>query len=151
MADLVMTADEAMGQLLLVPDTVTQDEFTYGVTFLNLLAGERRSQSVIIQADSDFLIHNQTQYSGGATESARVIPDLMVMLTDTGSGRRLFSEPVPLDCVFGSAQLPYLLPLPKYMLSRSILEVEVTNVSAGAYARVSLAFNGVKVFNKSNQ
>ena len=149
--DIVQTVDEAMGTMLLVPDTVTQDEFSYGITFLNLAAGARASGQIIIQADADFLIHNQTQYSGGASVSARVIPEVMVMLTDTGSGRKLFSEPLPLDCIFGTGQLPYILPLPKYMNSRSILEVEVTNVSALAvtYASISLAFNGVKVFNKS--
>lgn len=150
MTDSIMTAGEAMGTLLLVPDTVTQDEFTYGITFHDLAPNERASGQIIIQADADFLIHNQTQYSGGPTDAERVIPELMVMLTDSGSGRKLFSEPVPIDCVFGSGQLPYILPLPKYMLARAILEVEVTNVSVlTTYPSVSLAFNGVKVFNKS--
>lgn len=150
MTDLVISAAEAMGNMVLVPDTVTQDEFTYGVTFNNLAAGTRQSGQIIIQADADFLIHNQTMYAGGSTASNKVIPEVMVMLTDTGSGRKLFSEPVPLDCVFGSGQLPYILPLPKYMLSRAILEVELTNISLSTnYASISLSFNGVKVFNKS--
>lgn len=150
MPDVVMTAEEAMGQLLLVPDTVTQDEFSYGVSFLNVAPGERRSGQILIQADADFLIHNQTMYAGGETAAGRVIPNVMVMLTDTGSGRKLFSEPLPADCVFGTAQLPYILPLPKYMLSRAILEVEITNIDdTETYEMISFAFNGVKVFNKS--
>lgn len=148
--DRVITAEEAMGAYVLVPDTVTQDTFSYGVTFRNIPAGGAASGNISVQADSDFLIHNQVQYCGGASDSARVIPNVTVVLTDTGSGRKLMSEALPVDAIFGSAKLPYILPLPKYLFARSVLQVEVVNNSSAVIPVLHLAFNGVKVFNKSN-
>jgi len=147
--DLIVNAQDVRREYIDVPDTVTQDCFSYCITFLAVPAGGQSTGALVIQADADFLIHNQVQYSGGSTDGTRAIPQAMVMLTDTGTGRQLYSEPVPIDSQFGSGQLPYILPLPKYMFANSNLSVQVTNFSPAQIDRLSLVFNGVKVYKKS--
>lgn len=135
-----------------VNNEVARDAFTYNLVFENLLAGQSQTKSFNIQADSAFMVHNQTQMTvqaaGGQTESTRVLPVVNIMVIDTGTGRQLYSAAVPVISQFGTAELPYILPRPKFFMSRATVSVEVTNVSNVVYQRLELQWNGEKIYFK---
>lgn len=138
----------------IIPDTVQRSDFAYSVRFPELVPGQTATSQIQIQADSDFLTHNQTMFvdvDGAAqVSSTREVPLCSVMLIDTGSGRQLYNEPLSIGSQFGTGELPYILPRPRYLFARATLQVQVTNYSAATtYKNLYLVFNGEKVFNFS--
>lgn len=134
------------------PGEVARDSFTYPLEFMDLQPGETQTKTFTIQADSAFFVHNQVQFTDTGSPqdaSSREIPVCKIMITDTGTGRQLYAEAVSLASQFGTAELPYILPRPKYFLSRATVEVSITNISSGTtYPRIMLAFNGEKIYFK---
>jgi hypothetical protein len=135
----------------LIPDTVVRSDFSYSISFPAIAPGQTLTGSIQIQADSDFITHNQTMSAdiNGApqTESGQVVPLIEVMLIDTGSGRQLYDRPLSINSQFGNARLPYILPRQRYSFARSTIQVQVTNRSAATtYNNLNLVFNGEKVF-----
>ena len=138
-------------QGLLRAKRVLRDPFSYVITFTSIAAAANSTQTVNIQADSDFLIQAQNymvDIAGAVqTDSSRVIPIATVLMTDTGSGRQLMDNNQPLSSIFGTGMEPYVLPQPKLMSARSSLSVKVTNTSAATtYVNLILSFIGVKLF-----
>lgn len=131
---------------------VATDFFIYPVTFdEDLPAGGVVTKTITIQADADFRIQKLSFAAaianGPQTDSTRVIPLCNLTITDTGSGRQLMSEPVSLSTIFGTGELPFLLPQPKYLFARSVLKFELTNTSqATTYSSINLSLVGQKVF-----
>jgi len=130
---------------------VLRDPFSYVINFATIAAGVNATDTVDIQADSDFLIQAQNYMVdiAGAlqTDSTRVVPMANVLLTDTGSGRQLMSTDQPMSSIFGTGMEPYVLPQPKLLAARSSLSVKVSNVSASTtYTNFYLSFIGVKLF-----
>lgn len=127
------------------------DFYTYGLDFASLLQGTSATGQISIQADSDFVVQKLTYQADIAaatqTDSSRVVPNVTVQIKDTGSGRELFSTAVPLSSVFGSGQLPFILPQPKIFLARSTISITVANFDAAADYNIRLAFIGYKIFN----
>lgn len=130
---------------------VARDSFSYALEFTNLVPNQSQTKAFNIQADSAFMVHNQTQVTtvaspAGQTQSSRVIPLVNIMIIDTGTGRQLFAGAVPVSSQFGTAELPYILPRPKFFMSRATISVEVTNISTVTYERLQLQWNGEKIF-----
>ena len=74
-------------------------------------------------------------------------PEISVIIKDTGSGRNLMDEPVPITTLAGSGALPFILPIPKVIKASSTLEVQFNNYSgATSYDDIYLVFHGQKVF-----
>ena len=116
----------------------------------NLAAGVANVPfNVNIQSDADFLLLNQTYYSNqlnAAYNSGAVpVPNIHVLLTDTGSSATMMDQPVPVHTIFGDGKFPYILPNPKLLLAKSSLQVLVTNFDAAAGYNLFLMFNGVKL------
>ena len=138
-------------QGLLRAKRILRDPFSYVITFASIAAAANSTETVNIQADSDFLIQAQNYMVDIAaaiqTDSSRVIPIATVLMTDTGSGRQLMDNEQPLSSIFGTGMEPYVLPQPKLMSARSSLSVKVTNTSASTtYTSLKLSFIGVKLF-----
>ena len=144
---------ESMAQNKLGPRPVTQyskDYFVYGVDFGVVAAGASANGNIQIQADSDFLWRLSTYYvfiNGAAnqTESSRVIPAMTVQITDSGSGRQLFNQALPVSALFGTGELPYPVDPNRIFKARSNISFAVNNISAVAY-RLFLALHGEKIF-----
>ena len=135
---------------LLNAKSILKDHFTYTANFLAIAAAGVVSVNVPIQADADFMIQAQAQFSDIAaaiqTDSSRVIPVATVLITDSGSGRQFMDSDVPVASIFGTGALPFVLPQPKIVSARSNLTVKVTNLTAGTTYNIRLAFIGVKLF-----
>ena len=128
-----------------------EDFFVYQFpTFSSITPGGNQTQSVIIQADSDFLIEKltyQCDIAGAAqTDSNRVVPNATILITDTGSGRQLSNIAVPITALFGSGQEPFILPRPKRIAARSTIQAVVVSFEAVVVLTVRLSLIGKKIF-----
>lgn len=129
---------------------VIKDFYIYEEDFNGLAAGGSASGSVNIQADSDFVIQKLSYFADVAgaaqTENSRVIPLITVLVTDSGSGRNLMESQVAVPSLFGTGQLPFILPQPKLFLARTTITLAVTNFSAATTYDLKLSLIGYKVF-----
>jgi len=83
-----------------------------------------------------------------SAENSRIVPNALVEITDSGSGRKLQNTPVPIDSVFGTGTFPAILPLPRIFLPRSTITFAVTNLAAagGSALNIVLELHGLKGF-----
>lgn len=135
---------------------VVKYPFTYTAPFFSaggansLAAGAVSTFNIVIDASAPFLIISQSYYANTANAAANrqttVIPDIIVLLTDTGTGRTMMDQAAPVEALFGNGQFPYVLPEPKLMMANSQLAVQVTNRDAAAGFNLYLCFNGYKLF-----
>ena len=80
------------------------------------------------------------------TESTRVIPLVTMQVTDSGSGRNLFESPVAVPSLFGTGELPFILPTPKLFSARSTITIAVANFDTAATYNLRFSFIGYKAF-----
>src|SRR3990167_6061714 len=110
-ATLPPTADNPDGY------QVFEDFFVYGATFTSIAAAAVQTQNIQIQADSAFKWTHASMECDLAgvtyTQEATPVPLCSLQITDSGTGRQLFSQAIPLSAIFGSGQLPFVLPVPR--------------------------------------
>jgi hypothetical protein len=127
-----------------------RDFFVYELDFGSVAAAGTASSSFTVQADSNFLWQYGNYFAdlaGAAqTDSGRVIPLMSATILDTSSGRQLMSAAVPIASLFGTGQLPFLLPTPRFFRAQTQVTVNVTNFSAATAYVTKLQFIGTKFF-----
>lgn len=130
-----------------------RDFYTYEAEVRSLAAGASANDIINIEADSNFIMQKLTTFStigafpgGVTTEATRDIPQVTIQLNDTGSGRNLNSNPVPIDNIFGTGQRPFILPNPRVFLRNSTIQVSFTNFSAATIYNIILTFIGYKLY-----
>lgn len=132
------------------PRAIMKDFYIYQEDFSGLAAGTSATGNVNIQADSDFVLQKITFFADIAaaaqTESTRVIPLVSMQVTDSGSGRNLFESAVPIAAIFGTGELPFILPTPKLFSARSTITINVSNFDAAATYNLRFSFIGYKAF-----
>lgn len=132
---------------------ILKDFFIYEVDFSALAFGASSTGNINIQADSDFELQKLCYFADIAaasqTDDLRVIPLVTINITDSGSGRFLSSDAVPVASIFGTGQIPFILPTPKIFSARSTVSIEVANFSAATTYNLRLSFIGAKIFNYS--
>ena len=149
------TADNSMaGYSSRFIETGRRDFYAYQATATALAAavGTTATDIVSIEADANFYL---TKISGfgligddaPTVAPAGVIPAVSVQINDTGSGRNLFNEAVPLSAIAGQAGLPFVLDYPRLIQRNSTLQVTFTQLTDNAlYSDVFLTFIGFKVY-----
>lgn len=134
----------------LTGEKILKDFFVYQEDFSAIANGATASGNINIQADSDFVVQKLTYFADIAaavqTDSSRVIPLVSVLVTDTGSGRNLMESALPISNLFGTGEIPFILPQPKMFLARSTITVTLANFSAATTYNVRLSFIGYKIF-----
>ncbi len=135
------------------PQKQYDDFYNYAppLPFSNIAVGGNATQTIAFQADADFLITKLSYYINIAnatnTNNTLPVPNLSVLITDTGSGRQFMNVAVPVANLFGTAQNPFILPVPKLILARSTLQIQVFNFDAAiATYQLYLNFIGMKKF-----
>lgn len=128
-----------------------RDFFVYVSTVASLAAAASDSDTVNIEASSDFILRKMTMFAdiAGAvqTDSSRVLPLISVQITDTGAGKQLFTDAIPIPSLFGSGTIPFILPSPRIFARNSTISVAYENYSAATtYANIYLNFIGEKVY-----
>jgi len=135
-------------------DEIRRDFYIYGsqagTTAIPLAAGASANDIINIEADSDFILQKLTyeaDIAGAAfIESTRPIPNVTVQLIDSGSGRQLMQNPVPIPAIFGTGELPFILANPRLFAKNSTIQVAYTNFDAAAGYTIRLSFIGYKIY-----
>lgn len=130
-----------------------RDFFVYTLAFTGasiLAPGAANQGAIQIQADSDFELTKFTMFadiaSAAETESTRVLPLVTIQITDTGTGRQLFSSPLPIPAIMGDGRIPFILPVPKIFSANASVAVAVANFSAATSYGLRLCLIGAKIF-----
>lgn len=124
-----------------------RDFFTYRAEFLPLGALATTTVNVPIQADSDFQLTEITGDMRTATTAEAVVaaPDALVTLQDQGTGRLLMDGGIIWPNLVGTAQRPFILPMPKEIRANSVIAVTLSDLS-NTQRFIRLAFVGYKIF-----
>lgn len=82
------------------------------------------------------------------TDSSRVIPLVTLKITDAGSGMSFMNSAVPINDLAGTAEVPYVLPTPQFILANAVLQFTALNISAATtYNNLMLQLHGYKLYN----
>jgi len=135
---------------------IAEDYYIYDVRFTNLLrspfVGSRQIGFIQIERDSDFLVQKLAYFINDFTGSTKTIgttlfPFVTVLITDTGSGRQLSNNPVPITAMMGDGRLPYVLPTPKLFPKSARMSIAVENLESSLnYNDLQIQFEGKKIF-----
>jgi len=131
---------------------VARDFYTYEEDFAvaDLIPGATLNGSIEVQADSDFVWQKAAFFADNAgaaqQDQNRILPLVTVQLVDTGSGRSLFESAAPIASMFGTGQLPFVLPIPRLFFARSVIQVQVSNFSTATAYGLRLSFIGYKAY-----
>ena len=124
--------------------------FVYSVAFAAVAPGLTAPGQIIIQADADFETQKLTFTSdvGGAAQTLNTlsIPKCNLLITDTGSGRNLMNKAIDLMCLFGNAQNPFILSVPKIFRANTSISFALTNYSAAETYNLQLSLIGAKLY-----
>ncbi len=127
-----------------------RDFYTYESETVALGVGLSSNDVINIEADSDFILQKltyQADIAGAAqTDGTRVIPNVLVQLIDTGSGRQLMQNPIPIPNIFGIGAIPFILPNPRLFMRNSTIQIAYTSFEAAITPTVRLSFIGYKVY-----
>jgi len=130
-----------------------RDFYVYEAQTLILAVGGAANDVINIEADSDFILQKlsyEADLAGVAqTHGARIVPNVTVQLIDTGSGRQLMQNPVPIPSIFGSGELPFILPNPRLFMRNSTIQVAFASFEVAATPSIRLAFIGYKMYGTS--
>ena len=111
--------------------------FVYSVAFAAVAPGLTAPGQIIIQADADFETQKLTFTSD---------PKCNLLITDTGSGRNLMNKAIDLMCLFGNAQNPFILSVPKIFRANTSISFALTNYSAAETYNLQLSLIGAKLY-----
>lgn len=129
---------------------VFKDYFTYGLTFLALAPAGTATGQIAIQADSDFIWQKATFFADIAAASQNMgtllVPLVSILITDSGAGRQLMNTAVPVTTIFGTGEIPFILPRPRIFRAQTVLSVQVSNFDAAVTYNLRLSFIGEKGF-----
>lgn len=127
------------------------------VTPLIATIADGASTTVTIQFDQNSTFcWLRTTYSvnvsGDAEElSDMILPEVGLVITDTGNGMAFMSGPVPLYCIGGTGQLPYVLPTPQWIQPNASYQYRFNNFSsASTYINLQVQFHGFRVFSSGS-
>lgn len=127
-----------------------RDFFVYEVETEAIATGATTTDSIQIQSDADFIWQKATYQADLAgvaqTDASRVIPNVLIQITDSGSNRQLFFNPVPIQNVFGTGRVPFILPNPRLFIKTSTITIEFTSFEVAATPTVRLSFIGYKFY-----
>lgn len=126
---------------------MARDLFIYSSEFLPLGALATVSVNVPIQADSDFELAMLTGDVRTAltTETVIAAPAILVTLLDQGTGRVLMDRGQVWPNIVGTAQRPFVLPMPKRIRANAVIQVTLSD-QANQARQVRLSFCGYKIF-----
>ncbi len=123
-----------------------RDHFTYEVSVAALAAAGTFTGSFTVQTDSNFL-WQAAAVCGDTTGTVAARPLVTVTITDASSGRQLMSAASPVGNIFGTNELPFILPTPRFFRGGTQVTIAGTNYSTGTtYTNLKFSFIGTKFF-----
>ncbi len=132
-------------------DIIYDEFFQYIATLSFTVALGTLVTSIPIQADAHFIWVAGVMNSNAATTTSSFQGagvnrgGSMVQVTDGSTNRQLSNVQVPADCLFGSAQRPFVLPLRKLFRANSSIGINATDTTNTATQVTDFVFCGFKV------
>lgn len=134
----------------------------YSATFPAFVAGVALQQIIPIEADAAFVLQyltvatilpNGSTY--GALSLASNSANVMMKITDMGSGEALYNQAVPAGLAAGSplpgmTGIPFLMPVPRIIPSNTNIQIELQNLGFTAVSNplpvaAYVTLNGARV------
>lgn len=145
------TLARPIGKNFLDPRLDAIDLTYYETNVVELDAGLSTPSQINIDAGTDFYWVATTYMVDNGTdtapeESTVQVPQLLVVITDTGSQRQLMNAPLPLPCIAGPGERPYRLILPRLFRANSIVQFQWTNYAGTQnYFNLYLVMHGFRL------
>lgn len=131
-------------------DDFRRDFYIYEAEALGIAPAGTANDVINIEADSDFILQKltyETDIAAAAyTFTTNPIPLITIQITDTGSGRQLMQQPIPVNSFIGDGKLPFYLPNPRKFLRNSTIQIAFVNFDAAITYNLRLAFIGYKIY-----
>lgn len=128
-------------------DYLIQSYFVYSLYFPAVASSGTATAQLNVQADADFLIQSVSFTAIDNVTNAQISnPVCIVQITDSGSGANLFDRAIPLLNFAGTAQLPFILPVPRLLSKNSTLTGTLTNNVVTNAINYYVSFHGKKLF-----
>lgn len=104
-----------------------------------------------VDGESDFFWDKAAAYvdtgSDGTTQANQIVPGILITITDTQSTQPLQNNPQPVNSIFGTGPLPFILPIRHRFSSKATVKCQIQNITDNqTYTRVDLSFIGIKAF-----
>ena len=123
-----------------------RDVFSYELSTTALAAAGTATLSFTVQVDSNFL-WQAGMMTVDTTGTVTATPLITAVITDSSSGRQLQSAAGPVTTWFGTGQLPFLLPTPRFFRGGTQVTMSIANYSSGTtYTNAKFSFMGTKFF-----
>ena len=106
--------------------------------------------SITIDMDSSFILYG---WNGNVSQPAGTnipFPDILVDIKNQGSGRYFSKNPMHWNTIIGNAQNTFYMTNPVVLPGGSNLQITLTNLSGGSFARVDITWIGVKARSLNN-
>lgn len=134
---------------------VIVDLFSYVFPTFAVAPAANQQQQVLIQADSDFeclqLMFHADIAAAAFLWNTRPLPNVTLLLTDSGSGRQLMNAAVPLSALAGIAEQPAWLPQTKIFQRNATVVALITNFDVAVTYNIRLTMVGRKIFQLGGQ
>jgi hypothetical protein len=124
------------------------DLYWYAANFGTMIANQQKQVQIIIQGDSKFEWVKTTTwgFKDATTPTLTDALPIALFLTDTGSGRQLMSESIPVNAICGDGRQPYINTVPRIFQPNAQIQASALNLTAVQYDFVFVIFHGRKVF-----
>lgn len=125
--------------------------YSYSLTSGVIAAGATATDSVTVESDSDFILTKMSYFAtngaGAAlTWNSRIVPLVRIQLRDTGSGRNLLDANQPIPNLFGTGEIPFILPTMLRIKANSVLRADFVSFEAADSRLVDLSLVGFKEY-----
>lgn len=122
--------------------------FVYPMPVIAVAPAARGQAEIQIEASTDFWWIKSAYIADNAgaaqTDATRIVPNVDVQLTSTGSDRSLSQDFTPISSWFGSQGLPFVLPFAQLITANSILRANIISREAALTLNIRLLFIGWK-------
>lgn len=125
---------------------LTTQYFTYTMVFPAVASQAQATTQLLIDASSSFLVVETAAVAVDGTTTLAVASAALIQLTDSGSSTTLYNVPIPLNNAFGTAQLPFLLPMPRLFSPNATIMGQLINQITPNATTFYLSFHGFKIW-----
>jgi len=133
-----------------------RDIYGYNFTFLAVAPAGVASANITIEQDGDFFL-NTINYNALVAaqvtpyqDQTRIIPQILIQMTDQASGRNFFNAPVHIGSLGGTGDRPGRLIHPRKIQRSGTLVVNITSIDPTAtYSRIDISLLGFKVYSSN--
>lgn len=121
------------------------ESFNYTAPIANLLGviGNAITVTLNITNDADFQCKKVTI---AVTQALLLVANWggTFQINDSGPGRTLFNDPIPVDAMRGNGELPYYYEPPRLFLRNSSVQITFTN-NVATVTTAQIVFHGAKL------